>query len=321
MKKIICILAALTVLLVSCASAESTGTSVQVRLEILRDETTLVFTSPDFPVLAVTLSENDAEAVPSGVQELLHSFRPDLPSRLIRSFFAAIDAWTGMQPENKEENSAFAGDAFLKAHIKKSFEVTAENMRNFEALVYLNEPLCLPLYEQDGNEDLSLTGAVYDSGKYYDASLMNGEDCVMTISADLSDPEEIYLVCGFTSGQAFYYNEISAVRDGSQTTYDAHLYRGEESFFSPGEQTVCQTLWTAFSEKGEKQEFSGTFDSILLDAPIRLVGTIEDCEKASVPDGKVEFSLSQVLEYANFWLHFNPNLNLFDVIQLISDQQ
>ncbi len=317
MKKTVCILAALIVLFASCAQAESTGSGPLYTLEIMRDGTSLVFSSPGFPGLAVTLSESDAEAVPPFVTELLLSFSPDRPAELIRRFFTALDAWSGMHPENAEETGVYAGDAFLKAHTQKRFEASAEELRNFEALVYPSDPFFRRLYEMPADEGQRFTGAVYDDGKYYSVDLMRGEDCVLSVSADLSAPDEVYLVCSFTSGTACYYNEFSAVTDGSGTICSASLYRGQEPFFSPREQTLCQTLQAVFSRAGERQEFSGSFDSILLDKPVRVEGAVTDCGKASVPEGKVEISLSRLLEYASLWRQFNPELNLPDLIRLI----
>ena len=73
MKKTVCVLAALIVLFASCAQAESAGSGPLYTLDIMRDGTSLVFSGPDFPGLAVTLSESDAEAVPPFVTELLLS--------------------------------------------------------------------------------------------------------------------------------------------------------------------------------------------------------------------------------------------------------
>ena len=317
MKKTVCVLAALIVLFASCAQAESAGSGPLYTLDIKRDGTSLVFSGPDFPGLAVTLSESDAEAVPPFVTELLLSFGPDRPAELIRRFFAALDAWTGMHPENAEETGVYAGDAFLKARTRKRFEASAEELLNFEALVYPADPFFRRLYEMPAVEGERLTGAVYEDGKYYSVDLMNGEDCVLSVSADLSAPDEVYLVCGFSSGTACYYIEFSAVTDGSGTISSASLYRGEEAFFSPRQQTLCQTLQAVFSQEGEKQEFSGTFDSILLDAPVRFEGTVTDCSRVSVPEGKIGISLSRLLEYASLWLQFNPELKLTDLIRLI----
>lgn len=322
MKRIICLFAALALLCVSCASAESAASvapAPTVTLDVQRDGTSLVFTSPDFPGLAITLSENDAEAVPLPILSLLLSFTPDRPAELVRRFFAALDAWAGMQADTAEESGVYAGDAFLKARTKKSFEVSAEELRSFEAMINPDDPFFRQLSALPAAEGQSLAGAVYDNGKYYSADLMNGEDCVMTVSADLTDPDDIYLVCGLASGGAYYYNEFRAVRDGSGTAYFVRLYRGEEAFFSPEEQVLCQSLEAVFTEEGEKQEFAGTVDSLLLDTAVRFEGTVADVAKVSVPEGKMEISTSGLFEFAALWLQFNPRLNVLDLVRTVSE--
>ena len=320
MKRAFCLLLILLFIPASEVKSEGNGSAFgmqEITVEILRDKSTIIATSPDIPDLAVSLSGRDAGVISPDAIAAACAFRPDVFPLTLRSFFTALQTWAEEHEDRAEETGLFAGDAFIKAKTKKAFTVDEDGMNTFLGMLDDSDYLCLKPYLSLAGTGSSLSGAVYNRGAYCSVQLMNSGQCVLTLSADLSDPDETYLVLGFGNDSELYYHEISIVRDGLKTLYELNLYTGEEMHFNPEKQILCQKIYADFEACGETTAFSGTVDSLVTEAPVHFTGMIGECEHAEAPEGIGECSLSQLLQIAAIWFQITPQINVIELLQMI----
>ena len=317
MKKLICILLCAVLFCAAPAQADSTdptGTT-EITLEILRDDSVMLFLSPEFSGVAISLSEMDTETVPQDLLDVLLALKPEQLVSAAHRFAGVITTWMMTHQFVREEKGLFTGDAFLKARIKKEFTVRNDELPSLLGMLTDPERSIAEMYLSRTGGQGSLNGAVYDGGKFFSVNLMSGGNCVMTLSADVSEPDESYLVFGFGNGSSFYYHEADFRKDGEQIVFDMNLYSGTDPYFSARDQALCQTIHLVFAPKGENVlSFSGEADAVPLSGPIRFSGTLNDCFRVKEPEDRIRVGMSSLIELIGTAMLILPSLDLLELI-------
>lgn len=274
---------------------------ILVNLNIYAENDKLYFTSSLCPDICILISGFNSEEIISAVNELARNLSDERLNTVISQCFQDWIAF--MQPETR--TGSFSGDAFDNAtsmtHITFSYgDLILLKQRIVSAL--REQGLSGVLLESDWSSlftperNIRFDLKVFDDGKYASLNVLDGADIVMTLSANLSAPDDILLVIGQGYGGKNYYSRILAEKKENRLEISEMLYADDLKTGFPGldmDDLICTRTCTITVTAENKTVKSINVSGSLLPAndltAVRFAGTIGNGETGRVFDGEIWF--------------------------------
>lgn len=283
-KQLTCLFLSLTLLLVIPGSSlgENNTRKVSIlKLQLIRDAEGVAVFSSMLPKSVIRIGFE-------------YPLDPDLPVRLIRLLCDGMLRWSRSH-SMPEETGLFAGDAFDQAKTALVFRAASSEMDAFfdslssetateAAATDLSPAQMLRRFLPDAaGSGTSLNGFVYDDGKAFSLNVMHQEDCLMTLSADLSGADEILLVLGQGDGRSFFYHDLIIRGSSDDLDYDYSLHHSERPIFSEDRLQTLVRLQLECTAKEDGWNFQGFLNSTIFSVPVALSGKMRTIADGTAP--------------------------------------
>lgn len=310
MKRFISVLLVLILLTAAvCASAEEknceiqalirTGDQeIQTNLNIYLKEDRIYFTSSLIPDICIQLPDIDTEDTLNALAELSRNLNDGRTIEIIRD---CVKEWiVFMQPEIRTGN--YSGDAFEQAssmqHIVFSYgDLALLGQRIRKSLK--DKGVSAVLLESDWSDlimperNIRFDLKIFDEGKYASLNVLDGENIVMTVSANMSEPDCILLITGCGYSGKNYYSRILAEKKEGRLDITESLYADDLKAGYPGlkENSLIYTRNSSIEWNTEGIQYSVfLFPANNAMTPIAGSGTFRNTTSGRCFDGEIHFS-------------------------------
>ena len=274
----------------------------RIRLDIYADNDQIYITSSLIPDTCIRISGINPAQIGDAAAELIRNIRSGKMTEIAEG---CIRDWIAfMQPETRE--GSFSGDAFEQATSMQriTFSWGDLMMLGRNTLKALKtEGLSGELLEGDWSElltpqrNIRFDLKIFDGGKYASLGVLDGADTVMTVSANLSDPDCALVITGCGTGGKNYYSSILAEKKENRVDITEMLYADDMKTGCPGlgtDSLICTQAniieWTETNGTAENIQLSGTLFPANGMKPIQYSGTISNVETGRIFEGTVSFS-------------------------------
>ncbi len=308
MKRLISLILALILLAVAAGAAadgkhcdirvkvvsgeRETGSDIQIYL----DNGEALITSSLVPGTGIRSAALNPEELLNAASELSLIMNNGRPAEAV---LACVKDWVNyMQPVTRE--GYFSGDAFETASIVQEISFSYGDLlmlgRKIRAALQ-DEGIELP----DGDDlldmltpqrNVRLDLKIFDEGKYASLNVLKGEDTVMTVSANLSDPDCLLLVTGYGFGGKNYYSRILAEKSENRLDMTEMLYADDvkAGYTGLGDNAlICTENVTAQLKNDEISISASLFPANGL-TPIMFEGTVRNADTGRFFEGELKFS-------------------------------
>lgn len=270
-------------------------------LNIYSDDNKIYFTSSLFPDVCIQLSGVDSDEIIQATLELIRNMSDE---RMAEVILQSVKEWSAfMQPETRK--GSFSGDAFDCAtsmeHIVFSYgdlmlleqrTVNALRMQGLSGALLESDWSSAMMPERNIRFDLK----AFDEGRYASLNVLDGEEIIMTVSANLSDPDSALLVIGRGFGGKNYYSRILAEKKENRLEISEMLYADDLKNGFPGlgrDNLICTRTFTVSMAEEDGQTKNVQISGSLLPAndlsAIRFAGMIYNAEAGRIFDGEIWF--------------------------------
>ena len=274
------------------------GQEIKADLDTYLDSGRLSMTSsllPGYCVRTAAVSPEETEAALAGILQYLND------GETAKTIEACVQEWFAyMQPET--QTGAYSGDAFVSASVMQRITFSygdlvllARKIRNaLSARGLWNSDLIgddwVDLLAPERNIRFELK--IFDGGKYASMNVLDGTDTVATVSADLSEPENLLAVIGCGYSGKNYYAAFERDIEENRLKYTGMLFADDNKL---GYTTVDdQSLICTWNEVMEQTEDGIRIEERLTPAngltPITFTGTIRNVTEGRFFDGELTFT-------------------------------
>ena len=270
----------------------------QANLTVSADEDRIRFTSSMIPDTCVQLSRIDPAQTASALSELIRNLGDDKITDTIRKCAAEWMAY--MQPEIR--TGMFSGDAFEQASVMEHITFSCGDLmllsqrirkslteKGIEAVLLESDWSELMMPERNIRFDLK----IFDGGKYVSVNVLDGENIVATVSANLSDPDCILLITGCGYGGKNYYSRILAEIKEGRLDITEMLYADDQKAGYPGllGDSLIYTRDSTIEWAADEIKFSGClFPANDRMTPVAWSGTLRNINPGRFFEGEIHFA-------------------------------
>ena len=275
---------------------------IRIRLDIYAENDQIYITSTLVPDTCVRISGINAAEIGDAAAELIRNIRG---GRMTEIAEGCLRDWIAfMQPETRE--GVFSGDAFDRATSMQRItfswgDLTMLGRNTLKALKA--EGLSGELLEGDWAElmtpqrNIRFDLKIFDGGKYASLGVLDGADTVMTVSANLADPDCALIITGCGTGGKNYYSSILAEKKENRVDITEMLYADDMKTGFPtlgSDSLICTQAnnieWTGTDGAAESCRLSGTLFPANGMKAIQYEGTVSHVNTGRVFEGTVSFS-------------------------------
>ena len=285
-KRLICFLISFVLLLLSYAHASDKTEDIRI---ILSDsEEGISISMPLFSGQSYTMPGLNGVSL----RDIILLLRPD-------TFYELTDCYRNALTDMYREKAGvihkgiYAGDLFENASEEQIVEADGKDAGHlltellFRIISYAEkalpddmdnghlESLLSRIEGQEFGEETKVSIRAYDNAAYQTINIFYHNQCVLTISSDLTEKDECRFVIGRGAGAADYYEEISCRRnDDDAAEYEIGLYRtSAPAFRMAGKQECVLTVKLQCQNTDDNRiEFNGEARSVLLPYSARIQG-------------------------------------------------
>ena len=248
---------------------------------------------PGTGIRSAALNPEELLNVPSKLSRIINN---DRPAEVV---LACLRDWFNyMQPVTRE--GYFSGDAFETASIVQEISFSWGDLlmlgRKIRAAL-LNEGIELP--DEDSlpemitpQRNIRFDLKIFDEGKYASLNVLKGEDTVMTVSANLSDPDCLLLITGCGFGGKNYYSRLLAEKSENRLDITEMLYADDRKtgYTGSGDNALICTENVTAQLKNDEISISASLFPANGMSPVMFDGIIRNVETGRFFEGKLTFS-------------------------------
>lgn len=273
------------------------GQPLESNLLIQPDGDRISLTSSLMPGTCISFPRIDTESMQKAADTLKQCLAEGKAAEIIRS--SAAEWFAYMQPETR--TGVFSGDAFDRASEMQRITFSYGDLMLLEARIRKALAEQGIAAETDGNgfpetmmpeRNVRFELKLFDGGKYASLAALDGDNTVMTFSADLSAPDRILAVIGGASGGKNYYCSIRAERTDGRLAVVEKLLADDMKTGYPGlaeDSLICTAEsvmeWTA--EETRLKEVLTPANGLL---PVTFAATFRNRPEGRVFEGTLSFS-------------------------------
>ena len=270
---------------------------IQADLNIFSDNGRILLTSSLIPDTCIGISDADPDEILKFLSDIISVFSDEKVKETIRN--CAKEWIIFMRPEIR--NGTFSGDAFEKASVLQEINfsygdllllgMTIRKALRNQGISTIPADIdwtALPAPSRNIRFNLKL----FDGGKYCSLAVLDGENTLITASANLSDPDCILLIYGCGYNGKNYYSRILAERKESKIDITEMLYADDRKTGYPGlgENDLILTRNNTIEKNNEEIRFSGCMFPANGMAPVIVSGSIKNIRDGRFFEGEIHFS-------------------------------
>ncbi len=272
-------------------------------LNIYLESDGISLTSTLAPDICIRASGPDPEKMLNEIEAFRQNISAPVTAETIRT---CIRDWIAfMQPVVRR--GAFSGDTFEQANSMQRI------VFSYGDLMLLSQRILMTLKQQgiggemmEGDWSSLLTPPrnlrfdlkIFDDGKYISLNVLDGTDIVMTVSANLSDPDSILLIIGRGFNGKNYYSRILAEKKENRLDITEALYADDMKTGYPGlgENNLIFTRNATFEWETDQMKVTACLFPANGLVPITLSGTVKNAAEGRFLEGEIHFAGSDRIQ-------------------------
>ena len=296
-KRIICLLIGFLLLFSSFANASDKTEGIRFILSDSKEGISIDL--PLIPGYSCTVGSLKSITL----QEIISLLKPDTFAKLTDSYKNTVNDMY-MEKNGANQKGIYAGDLFDNAAEEQITEAEGKDagriLNDFIGQYILHVKEVLTDDRDFGNfesflsqiegqafgEETVIQIKTYNRGSYQTINILDHNQCVLTISSDLTEKDGCRFVAGHGAGDADYYEEFIYRQNGNDAEYEISLFRTSSPAFSMVEKRECVLSARLLCQNihDGQIKFDGEASTVLIPSRLRIqgYGSIDDEGQASV---------------------------------------